>query len=660
MSKKSELDIEEKVDLEISENKEAHQTSKLSKAINKFKFSLNKLEDKIVYKLKNLKDKFKAYSRTKKIIIVSIPLSVIILCLIILIGYFAKADSLILPSKVSGTITDPEGNPIENVQICIENKCTTSNNVGEYTIEKLKRGNSLITLQVKDFKEVEEKLKLQYGENNFNFELIYDSFGNIYGSFKPIDGHVIDPKDFDIIIEGYEDEVISNLSTDGTFSGKRIPYGVQKIRLSSPIYKDYLIEIDISSFETNVGELELIHALDYNINVADWLTNKKLANAEIMFENQKISTNEEGFAIIKDVILNTQNTISITLSNYNPNSIVLTPTTVQPENILDAKMVNEGKVYFVSNRTGNKNIFSSNLDGTNVKLLTDNKGDNYSPYLDQKQKNIFYFSTKDQVKDNNGYIVPQVYVMDTEGKNNRKISVSNYENSNGIGEYNFESQKRIFNNYDYNIPSIHVGDLSGKSDYKLIQKNEGPGYFGSKIISNDGKTVIFDWRDYYNNDKSGVFYVASDNGDTMKKIKNIEGAKSFYLLEFSPDNSKFLYETNGDENDLWVYTIASGKDQRLTNTTSDETFSSFINNGEKIIFGNIRDGKTNLYMINSDGTNETILTNTGEVEYAWSISRDLVYFIKKSELYVLNINNPSIHQLISKEISSSEYYYFYN
>ncbi len=92
------------------------------------------------------------------------------------------------------------------------------------------------------------------------------------------------------------------------------------------------------------------------------------------------------------------------------------------------------------------------------------------------------------------------------------------------------------------------------------------------------------------------------------------------ISDWSPDGQKLLFSSNRQENSSQIYSInIDGSDlQQLTNTKPPSglvignTAPVWSPDGQRIAFTSSRDGQSDIYVMNADGTNQTRLTTTGK------------------------------------------------
>lgn len=143
-------------------------------------------------------------------------------------------------------------------------------------------------------------------------------------------------------------------------------------------------------------------------------------------------------------------------------------------------------------------------------------------------------------------------------------------------------------------------------------------------FSPDGQSMIGNAK--YDDDSSHQVYTLKIDGTDIKRINSIgEDACSFYF----PDGKKIIWTSTRDNLDLpkgnwsnskdypagaelYISDLDGGNVIRLTNNKYYDAEVSVSPDGNKILFTRQIDGKCDLWMMNSDGTNEHQITFTDE------------------------------------------------
>ena len=154
-------------------------------------------------------------------------------------------------------------------------------------------------------------------------------------------------------------------------------------------------------------------------------------------------------------------------------------------------------------------------------------------------------------------------------------------------------------------------------------------------------------------DGSKVFFV-KENDKTIY-LADASGANEIALpvlggnMDWSPDGSQIVHQAkiSNDKSGIFLYTLATGKNIKLTDdtTVADPSFSY---DGKQIAFTSWRDGNSELYVMNSDGSNVRRLTNHPAFDNYPVFAPDGTAIVfqsnrenERTEIYLQNLNGDS-------------------
>lgn len=261
------------------------------------------------------------------------------------------------------------------------------------------------------------------------------------------------------------------------------------------------------------------------------------------------------------------------------------------------------KLVFKTNRDGNDNIYSINLDGSDWQRLTDHNGADIYPEASPDGMKIAYTS------DING--IWQIVVMDWDGKNKRQITHNNFRsaypawshdmkyiyfeayldgdwelyriNSDGSGQIRLTHNSR---GHDWH-PSAHPFDL------KIIFESGMPGHDDIYIMNSDGSAPsrIFSSHvrrrtPHLSNDSTKLTYTRYFGDNSEVYYADIRDQNEIRITSnggwdghprFSPDDKLIVYEeSSGGKEDLIIFNIETGGKTNITNTGYKDSDACFM------------------------------------------------------------------------------------
>ncbi len=261
------------------------------------------------------------------------------------------------------------------------------------------------------------------------------------------------------------------------------------------------------------------------------------------------------------------------------------------------------KLVFKSNRDGNENIYSINIDGSEWQRLTDYRGADLYPEASPDGEKIAYTS------DIKG--IWQIVIMDWNGQNKKQVTHNSFRSAYPSWSYDMEyiyfeafidgdwelyrinsdgtGQKRLTHNsggHDWH-PSGHPFDT------KIIFESGMPGHDDIYIMNHDGSKVsrIFNTHERrrtpdlssdstkltytkYLGNNSEVYYADIRDQNEIRITYN--GDWDGHPM-FSPDGKLIVYEeSSGGKDDLIIFNIRTGEKINITNTGHKDSDASFM------------------------------------------------------------------------------------
>jgi len=260
------------------------------------------------------------------------------------------------------------------------------------------------------------------------------------------------------------------------------------------------------------------------------------------------------------------------------------------------------KIVFESDRDGNHEIYTMNADGTKQINITNHSSYDGAPVFSMDGKKIAFVSDRDGQ--------PNIWVMDADGS--QQYNVTKSQDANGYPSWNPDGTRITYDAYAKGSSGgdIFVVDLDGGNPQNLTNTDIDEGYPSWSPL---GNLITFDAGGYGKSETGNftIFTIDLDQKNHIRAVtdnKGNSGDASWY-----PDGTKFVYSSDKDDADNGNYEIYSIKmngkgDQRLTVINGADTDPAVSQDGRLIAFDSNRDGDSEIFIMNSDGTNQKQLT----------------------------------------------------
>ncbi len=260
----------------------------------------------------------------------------------------------------------------------------------------------------------------------------------------------------------------------------------------------------------------------------------------------------------------------------------------------------ETKIYFVSSRTGSKEIWVMDYDGENQHQITHFGSISLSPHVSPDNSRVAF-----DTLGRNGWDV-RMYSLDL----GRMVSFpgGTAGGSNHAPAWSGDGTKLAFSSARSGHPEIWVSDDSGGSMHRITS-------FGTETSPT--------WNPKTN---SQIAFVSGRTGEPQIYVMDQDGSNVQRMTDggyavspsWSPDGAMLTFSWNrkygpGDPGgqDIYIFDIASKHWQQNTHESGSNDFPSWSPDQRHIVFERTIGGRTQIWSMLSDGTHQQQLTKTG-------------------------------------------------
>lgn len=253
------------------------------------------------------------------------------------------------------------------------------------------------------------------------------------------------------------------------------------------------------------------------------------------------------------------------------------------------------KIVFANDATGRKELYIADYDGRNAKRLTNDNSIVILPRMSPDGKKIIFTSYRSGN--------PDLYIINRDGTGRRRLSAK--AGLNVSPSWSPDSQQIAVTLSVDGPPNIYLIDLMGNIKQRITNYN---GADTAPTFAPDGTQLAF------TSDRMGAphIYIMNLDGSGLRRITTASHCDS---AAWSPDGQTIVYVKGGgrDHFDIYSIEVLTGVERRLTWGTGDSENPAWSPDGRTILFASNRRGKSELWIMQADGSDQKpLFVNSGQ------------------------------------------------
>jgi len=264
-----------------------------------------------------------------------------------------------------------------------------------------------------------------------------------------------------------------------------------------------------------------------------------------------------------------------------------------------------GLIAFVSDRSGNQDVWIMNADGSDPRQLTTNSAQDGWPAWSPDGTRLAFQSRRGGAF--NIFVAAVLGGSQVDDGAVQKLTSSLPGRDSWEPAWSPDGRQLAYSAAQASGSDLFVMNADGTGKQRLT---EDKAIDGGPAWSPDGRQIAF----LTSRDGDWEIYVMEADGSNVRRLTNQAGQD--HSPSWSPDGARIAFVSDRDGNEeIYVMAADGANPQRLTNSEAEEWFPAWSPDGKRIAFSSSRDGNQEIYVMNADGSDPTRLTDDSAEDF---------------------------------------------
>lgn len=438
----------------------------------------------------------------------------------------------------------------------------------------------------------------------------------------------------------------SKTGSDGVAKLEKVRLGNTKLIIEKRAFAQQTKNITVGWGSNPLGEFKAeAVGSQYTFYVKDALSGNPIAGAEAVSGDGNAMADEDGKVILTldtaEMDDAAQISVEFSATAYRNETVNITVNNREAQSV---PMIPGRRHAFVSKRSGKYDVYTADADGRNERRVlggTSYERDDVSLIPHPKENYVAYVATRENTRNQNGYLLSTLYVIDTESGDAIKVDQSEQVHVIGWSEQGRLVYVKIAAGASGEDPQRHRLISFNNEDHTDTKELASSNSFNDVLMAGD--KVYYAPSNIFHEGEPGT-YVVDANGDNQKTILNDE---TFSFVRADYDT---LYLSVGK--DWFEYVIGSpmAAESPAPNSTRSRLY---IDNpqGNTSLWVDERDGRGVLIMYDKASREEKILYERGGLKMPlyWLTDKHIVFRVtdgRETADYILNVEGGEPRKII--------------